>query len=150
MTKTDRDLEFMQHALKLAKYAYQVDEIPVGALLVKENKIVAKAFNTTKHNRLAHAEKLVIEQVLGEHEKLLYGYTLYTTLEPCTMCAAIIVLSRVGRVVFGASDPKAGGCGSVYDVLEGGKLNHTPEVLGGVLAKECGKILKEFFREKRE
>ena len=81
MTKTDRDLEFMQHALELAKCANQVDEIPVGALLVKENKIVAKAFNTTKHNRLAHAEKLVIEQVLDEHEKLLYSYTLYTTLE---------------------------------------------------------------------
>ena len=146
------DEYFMRMALKEAAKAEKLGEIPVGAILVKDNEIIATAHNLTsgKNSPLGHAEKLVIEKALASDEKYLYNYTLYVTLEPCIMCSGIIVLSRVGRVVFGCSDPKAGAAGSLYHLLQDKRLNHRPEVTNGILETECAQILTSFFNKKRK
>lgn len=141
----------MRKALALAEKAAQADEVPVGALIVREGRIISRAYNKreTLKNPAAHAEFLAIQKAskkLGGWR--LPGCTLYVTLEPCPMCAGAIVNSRIPRVVFGAFDPKAGALGSVYDLAEG-KLNHTPEIVSGVLQKECGDVLSEYFKKKR-
>lgn len=145
------DEYYMCEALSLAKKAAQIDEVPVGALIVREGKIISRAYNKreTLKSPTAHAEFLAI----GKASKKLGGWrlpgcTLYVTLEPCPMCAGAIVNSRIPRVVFGAPDPKAGAFGSVYNLAEG-KLNHTPEIVSGVLQKECGDVLSEYFKKKR-
>src|ERR1035437_7088679 len=142
----------MRLALDEAEDAADAGEAPVGAVIVRSGEVVARAANTmvASKDATAHAELLAIQSasaVLGEAR--LTGCTLYVTLEPCAMCAGAIVLSRLDRVVFGAWDEKAGMAGSVGDLLRNPKLNHSPEVQGGVLGAECGKILSEFFREKR-
>lgn len=141
----------MAAALTMAKKAQKKDEVPVGAIIVKDDRIIAKAYNLreTKRNPLAHAEILAIEKAarkLGGWR--LSGCTLYVTLEPCPMCAGAIVNARIDEVVFGAYDPKAGACGSLYNLAEG-RLNHTPRVTGGVLADEAAAMLKAYFRNKR-
>ena len=146
----------MQKALGLARKAGARSEVPIGALIVAEGKIVGRGYNLreTRHRPTAHAELLAIESAarkLGRWR--LEQTTLYVTLEPCLMCWGAIVLARIPRVVFGAKDPKAGVCGSILSLHEEGRFNHRPEVEGGILAEECGKMLSDFFqglrREKR-
>ncbi len=149
--KAHSDEYWMKLALEEAERAFQEDEVPVGAVIIKDEKIVARAHNSTESSKdvLAHAELLVIEQARKKCGKWLYDCILYVTLEPCTMCAGAIVLSRINRVVFGAFDEKNGACGSLYNILYDTRLNHNPELKSGVLAHECGAILRKFFKEKR-
>ena len=153
MTRATADDErWMRAALAEAGAACECGEVPVGAVVVRQGALVARAGNRTvrDHDPTAHAEMLALRSaaaVLGEAR--LTGATLYVTLEPCAMCAGAIVLARVDRVVFGAWDDKAGMAGSVGDLLRHPKLNHRPEVLGGVLAEETGEVLRAFFRERR-
>ncbi|MCF7912830.1 MAG: nucleoside deaminase [Candidatus Cloacimonetes bacterium] len=142
----------MRIALIEASRAAKLDEIPVGAVLIDEqNIIIAQAANQTRHNQnpLGHAEKIVIEKALADGKKFLYNYTLYVTLEPCIMCAGLIVLSRIGRLVYGANDPKAGAAGSLYHIPKDKRLNHNPQVTAGILEEECSQILKDYFNSKR-
>ena len=145
------DEYFMARAIAQAKKALAYDEVPVGAVVVREGKIIARAHNLreTKKMPTAHAELLAMEKAaknLGGWR--LIGCTLYVTLEPCPMCAGTAVNARIPRIVFGAYDQKAGAMGSVYTLQEG-KLNHTPEVLGGILAQECAELLSGYFKQKR-
>lgn len=142
----------MRLALDEAEDAAEAGEVPVGAVIVRESEVIARAGNAgvSAADATAHAELLAIQAasaVLADAR--LTGCTLYVTLEPCAMCAGAIVLARLDRVVFGAWDQKAGMVGSVGDLLRNPGLNHRPEVQGGVLEKECGALLSEFFREKR-
>ena len=151
-SRAHKDEAWMRLALDEAEDAVEAGEVPVGAVVVREGEVIARAGNATiaSTDATAHAELLAIQSasaVLGEQR--LTGCTLYVTLEPCAMCAGAIVLSRVDRVVFGAWDPKAGMAGSVSDLLRNPGLNHRPEVQGGVLEKECGALLSAFFKEKR-
>ena len=145
------DEYFMARAIAQVKKALAYDEVPVGAVVVREGKIIARAHNLreTKKMPTAHAELLAMEKAakkLGGWR--LIGCTLYVTLEPCPMCAGTAVNARIPRIVFGAYDQKAGAMGSVYTLQEG-KLNHTPEVLGGILAQECAELLSGYFKQKR-
>jgi tRNA(adenine34) deaminase len=141
----------MQLALQEAELAKSADEVPIGAVLVKDEQLIAKTHNQTNESRnaLQHAEKLVIEKALQQGEKYLYDYTLYVTVEPCLMCAGMIILARVGRLVFGCYDPKAGAVGSIYNVLLDKSFNHHPKITQGVLAEESSAIITEFFRTKK-
>ena len=146
------DEYFMRRAIMQAEAAKRRDEVPVGAVVVREGEIIARGFNTRESsgNPTAHAELLAMTRAakkLGGWR--LIGCTLYVTLEPCAMCAGAIVNSRVERVVFGTRAPQAGGMGSVYTITEG-KLNHKPEVTEGVLKEECSALLKSYFAENRE
>lgn len=146
------DFFFMRQAIKEARKAMEVDEVPIGAVVVMGDRIIAGAHNLreTLQDATAHAELLAIRkacEVLGTWR--LIGCSLYVTLEPCPMCAGAIILSRVDRVVFGAKDPKGGACGSLINLPADERFNHRPEVATGVLADECGDILKKFFRAKR-
>lgn len=146
------DLDGMRAALALAEAAIPAGEVPVGAVIIQEGRVLAAAHNETAAtgDPTAHAEFLAIRRALVEaRTDRLLGATLYVTLEPCAQCAGAIVLAKVGRVVFGAWDPKAGMAGSVHDLLRHQKLNHRPEVLGGVLEEECGKLLTQFFESRR-
>jgi len=148
---TFKDIEFMESALAEAQQALAEDEIPVGAVLVKDGIIVAKDHNRTRQqgNPLAHAEKLIIDKILASGEKYLSDYTLYVTLEPCLMCSGILIWSRLGTLIYGADDPKAGCVGSIYNALCDAHFNHHPIIRKGVMAEECGALLREFFRSKR-
>ena len=139
-------------ALEQARHAASLDEVPVGAAVMRDGQVVARAHNETVHRSdpTAHAELLAVQralQALGTDR--LGDCTLYVTLEPCAQCAGAIVLAKVGRLVFGAYDNKAGMCGSVGDVVRHGRLNHRPEVMGGVEAEQCGALLEAFFKAKR-
>ncbi|HTA33114.1 MAG TPA: tRNA adenosine(34) deaminase TadA [Solirubrobacteraceae bacterium] len=147
-----RDDYFMRMALREAERALEHDEVPIGAVLVREGELVAGAHNERelRQDPTAHAEIIALRgaaRALGSWRLL--DTVLYVTLEPCAMCAGAIVLARVPRVVYGASDPKAGACGSVLDVLSEPRLNHRPDVAGGLLALECGELLSEFFASRR-
>ncbi len=151
-SRASKDAAWMRLALDEAEDAAEAGEAPVGAVIVRSGVVVARAANTMTASKdaTAHAELLAIQSasaVLGEAR--LAGCTLYVTLEPCAMCAGAIVLARLDRVVFGAWDPKAGMAGSLGDVLRHPKLNHRPEVQGGVLEQECGALLSKFFKERR-
>ena len=153
MTSADEfDREMMQRALDLASEAAAMGEVPVGALIVRDGKIISQAFNLreTLHDPTAHAERLAITlagQVLGSWR--LEGCTLYVTLEPCPMCAGAIVQGRIPRVVYGAADPKAGACASIFQIVSDPRLNHRSEITAGVLERECGEILSLFFQDRR-
>jgi len=146
------DEEFMAEALKQARQALDQDEVPVGAVVVHDGRIVGRAHNQREllNDPTAHAEMIAITQA-AEHvgNWRLENCTMYVTLEPCAMCAGAIVLARLPRLVFGARDPKAGAVGSLYDIPRDPRLNHTVEIASGVLERECGEILAEFFRRKR-
>lgn len=147
------DKKFMQEALKEANRARLKDEVPVGAVLVKENKIIARGHNikNLKNNALLHAEIIVLDKTMKKLQDWhLQDCTLYVTLEPCPMCAGACINSRVGRVVFGAEDKKAGCFGSVYNFAEGKRFNHKPQITKGILPEECGRILTEYFKAKRK
>lgn len=146
----------MRHALKLARRAQDLGEVPVGAVIVGaahgRDEAVAEGWNQpiAAHDPSAHAEMVAMRASAAALKNYrLTGLTLYVTLEPCVMCAGAIIHARIARVVFGASDPKAGAVNSVYDVIANPKLNHKPDWTGGVLADECGAILHEFFRARR-
>ena len=146
------DERWIREALIEASAAASAGEVPVGAVIVRGEKVLAHAANRTigDQDPSAHAELLAIRaaaSALGRWR--LDDCTLYVTLEPCAMCAGAIVLARIERVVFGAWDDKAGMAGSVGDILRHPRLNHSPQVLAGVLADECGALLGEFFRERR-
>jgi len=143
---------WMNFALKEARLALLEDEVPIGAILVKNNKIIAAEHNRTGqlNSGLAHAEKLVIEKIISCGEKYLYDYSLFVTVEPCLMCTGIIIWARVGKVIFGCYDPKAGAVGSIYNTLLDKNFNHHPVVISGVKEKECSELLKDFFKDKRK
>ena len=142
----------MQAALRLALAASVREEVPVGAVVVAEGELLGEAHNETVQRRdpTAHAELLALHRALQKSgEDRLPTATMYVTLEPCAQCAGAIVLAKVGRVVFGAYDARCGMAGSVYDLLRDPRLNHRPEVVGGLLAEECSDLLKRFFVSKR-
>lgn len=148
----ETDAQYIRNALDLAREALKRNEVPVGAVVVRDGSILAAATNRTIRDQdpTAHAEVLAIREAASKLDTWrLDQCTLYVTLEPCAMCAGAIVLSRMKRVVFGAWDEKAGMAGSVGDLLRHPRLNHRPEVRGGVLAEECGALLQEFFTQQR-
>ena len=144
------DEQYIRNALDLAREAVKRNEVPIGAVVVRDGSILAAATNRTIRDQdpTAHAELLAIREASAKLDSWrLDDCTLYVTLEPCAMCAGAIVLSRMKRVVFGAWDEKAGMAGSVEDLLRHPKLNHRPEVRAGVLAEECSRLLEDFFRK---
>ena len=143
---------WMKFAIDEARSAFQENEVPIGAILVKNNKLIASAHNRTNaaNNGLSHAEKLVIEEVIANGEKFLNDYSLYVTVEPCLMCAGIIIWSRIGKVVFGCYDEKAGAAGSIYNALLDKNFNHNPRLVTGICEAECSKLMKDFFKNKRK
>lgn len=146
------DVAWMEAALRLARAAAVRNEVPVGAVVIRDGKVIGQAHNETvqRNDPTAHAELLAIHQALAAvGEDRLIDAALFVTLEPCAQCAGAIVLSKVGRVVFGAYDDRAGMAGSVHDILRHPRLNHRAEVVGGVLADECGELLAQFFRVRR-
>jgi tRNA(adenine34) deaminase len=143
----------MEAALRLARAASVREEVPIGAVVVADGDVLSEAHNETVQRRdpTAHAELLAVQRALqkiGDEDRLPFA-TLYVTLEPCAQCAGAIVLAKVGRVVFGAYDSRCGMAGSVYDLLRNPRTNHRPEVVGGLMAEECGDLLKRFFLVKR-
>lgn len=146
------DEQWMTKALLLAKRGAEAAEVPVGAILVASGRQIAEAYNSpiALHDATAHAEILVLRRG-GDHLQnyRLLGCTLYVTLEPCAMCAAALVQARIGRLVFGAFDPRVGAAGSAFDLTREPRFNHQVAVVGGVLAAECEQVLREFFRARR-
>jgi tRNA(adenine34) deaminase len=143
---------FMKLALEQAKQAVAADEVPVGAVVVREGKLLAAAHNGREQLRdpTAHAEMIAITQAAASLDAWrLEGCTLYVTLEPCPMCAGAILQSRIERVVYGADDPKAGAVKSLYQLLDDSRLNHRVDVVSGVLSEQCGQLLSDFFAQKR-
>lgn len=143
---------WMKFAYREAEKAFEEKETPIGCIIVFENKIIAKSHNQieTLKDCTAHAEILAITSASSYLDtKVLKGCSMYVTLEPCSMCAGAIVLSKLDNLFFGAFDPKSGGCGSVIDITNNISLNHRINVYGGILDAECGGILKSFFKEKR-
>ena len=152
LTPEQRDEFLMRRALALAERAATEDEVPVGALVVADGRIVGRGWNRRESGRDAtlHAEMIAIREAcatLGGWR--LPDATLYVTLEPCPMCAGAMINARIGRLVYGAADPKSGACGSVLDICGAGLLNHRVAVTGGVLAAEAAGLLKDFFSRKR-
>jgi tRNA(adenine34) deaminase len=149
----DEDLFFMTEALAAAREGLAAGEVPVGAVVVGQGgDLLARAFNRpiARHDPTAHAEVLALRQAahsVGNYR--LPGVTLYVTIEPCIMCVGAMIQARVHRVVFGAADPKAGACVSLYRLPEDGRLNHRIEVTGGVREAECRDLLQEFFKARR-
>lgn len=146
------DEKFMHEALALARQAEAAGEVPVGAVLVKDGAVVATGWNHPigAHDPTAHAEIAAMRaaaKAIGNYR--LTDITLYVTLEPCAMCAGAMVHARVKRLVYGAADPKAGAAGSVFNLVQSDALNHRLEVEGGVLAQECGEMLRDFFARRR-
>jgi tRNA(adenine34) deaminase len=146
------DEKWMHEALVLARLAEAAGEVPVGAVLVKDGSIIGSGWNQPigAHDPTAHAEVTALRaaaMLAGNYR--LTGTTLYVTLEPCAMCAGALVHARVARLVYGAADPKAGAAGSVFNLAQTDKLNHRLEVEAGVLAEECGVLLKDFFSRRR-
>jgi len=150
MTASDHEY-WMQIALEEARIAAAEDEIPVGAILVKGDQIIRRDHNRTRQlrNPLAHAEKLIVDKILASGIRVLEDHRLYVTLEPCLMCAGMLILARLDVLIIGASDPKAGAVGSVYNVLLDKSFNHHPTIVRGVLKESCSAILTSFFHAKR-
>jgi tRNA(adenine34) deaminase len=147
-----RDDYFMRLALREADRALEHEDVPIGAVVVRDGEVIAAAHNERelRQDPTAHAEILALRDAASASGTWrVLDAVLYVTLEPCAMCAGAIVLARVPRVVFGAGDPKAGACGSVLDVLSEPRLNHRPDVAGGLLAEECGALLSAFFGSRR-
>ena len=147
-----RDDYFMRLAMREAERALEHEDVPIGAVLVRDGEVVAAAHNERelRQDPTAHAEILALREAARvEGSWRVLDAVLYVTLEPCAMCAGAIVLARVPRVVYGARDPKAGACGSVLDVLGEPRLNHRPVVAGGLLAEDCGGLISSFFVSRR-
>ena len=149
---SNADRRYMQMALEEAEAAAQADEAPIGAVVVHDGRVIARAHNEREqlHDPTAHAEMIAITQAAAARQSWrLDGCTLYVTLEPCPMCAGAILQARIPWVVYGAADPKAGAVDTLYHLLDDDRLNHRCEVTSGVLAAECGEILTRFFRKQR-
>lgn len=145
--------KLMSEAIRLARRAAEAGEVPVGAVIVHGGQVVARAHNQveTLHDATAHAEMIAITQAAEALENWrLEGAEIYVTLEPCPMCAGALVNSRVSRIVYGADDPIAGACGSVFNIVNEKRLNHRIPVVKGVLSGPCGELLKSFFRSRRQ
>ena len=150
MEKIER---FMREAIKEAKKAELLDEVPIGCVIVKDNKIISRGYNIreSKQNPAGHAEMVAINKASKKLKNWrLEDCELYVTLEPCIMCSGAIIQSRIKTVFFGAYDPKGGAFGSSINVLEATNINHHPEVIGGVLQEECSKLLTNYFKSKRD
>ena len=144
---------FMRQAMQEALAAYEKDEVPVGAVIVHDGRIIARAHNQREllKDPTAHAEMIAITQAAAALDNWrLTGATIYVTLEPCAMCAGAMVLARLDRLVYGAADPKAGACGTLYNLVQDSRLNHRLEVTPGILAEECAQTLRRFFAKRRE
>lgn len=142
----------MQQALREAEKAFDLDEVPIGCVIVKDDTVIAKGHNLTEQLRdaTAHAEMMAITAASSALEsRYLEDVTLYATIEPCPMCAGAIMLSRIPRLVFGAYDAKAGACGTLYNIPEDARLNHRVQVIAGILDAECAGIMQQYFRKKR-
>jgi len=152
MTQAELDQQYMRIAIEQAQLAAQSGEVPVGAVLVRDGQVISKAFNKpiANHDPSAHAEILTLrEAALVEQNYRIPGATLYVTLEPCAMCSGAMLHARVGRVVYGASDPKTGAAGSVLDLFSSKQINHQTSVEGGIMGEECGQLLRDFFKGRR-
>jgi tRNA(adenine34) deaminase len=150
---TDEDLKFMKLALELAKKAELKNEVPVGALVVWDGKIIGRGMNTSisDYDPTSHAEINAIREAAKAIKNYrLKDCTIYVTLEPCAMCVGAIQHARIEKIIYGAPDPKTGACGSMIDLISVKEINHHAEALGGILEKECGQILKDFFLSKRK
>ncbi|WP_086956060.1 tRNA adenosine(34) deaminase TadA [Xenorhabdus innexi] len=153
MTEIYSDEYWMRQAMDLALQAQAKGEIPVGALLVSDNKIIAEGYNhpITDHDPTAHAEIIALRRGGSQLQNYrLLDTTLYVTLEPCVMCAGAMIHSRIQRLVYGASDMKTGAAGSLVDILRHPGMNHRIEITGGVLEQECSAMLSAFFKQRRE
>ena len=149
----EKYIKYMEMALEEARLAEQVDEVPIGCVIIKDDKVIAKAHNLreTSNDPLGHAETLAIKKaskVLGDWQ--LVNCELYVTIEPCIMCAGAIIQSRISKVIYGAPDLKGGAFGSSINVLEASSINHRPEVVSGILEKECTELIKNYFKSKRK
>ena len=152
MTPEARDEAYMHRALELARHAEEAGEVPVGALVVLNDEIIGEGWNQpiVAHDPTAHAEIVALRAAAVRMRNYrLPAAVLYVTLEPCAMCAGAMVHARVARVVYGAADPKSGAAGSVFNLLESSVLNHRAQVTRGVLAEECGEMLRKFFVARR-
>ena len=152
MTQAELDQQYMRMAIEQAQLAAQSGEVPVGAVLVRDGQIISRAFNKpiANHDPSAHAEMLALrEAALNEENYRIPGSTLYVTLEPCAMCSGAMLHARVGRVVYGASDPKTGAAGSVLNLFSLKQINHQTSVEGGIMSEECGQLLRDFFKGRR-
>lgn len=152
MTDKKNDEQFMKAALGQADIALEGGDVPIGAVIVYQNKIIAKGYNQRHklNDPTAHAEIIAITaaaEYIGNWR--LHGCTIYVTLEPCCMCAGALVLARIDRLVYGCDDPKAGAVKSLYNIVQDKRLNHRLEVTSGVLGDECSAVLTDFFRKKR-
>ncbi|HEX4605651.1 MAG TPA: tRNA adenosine(34) deaminase TadA [Candidatus Angelobacter sp.] len=152
-TRTGDEAAWMELALEQARMAAAAGEVPVGAVVIQDGKIIGRGHNRNllEHDPTAHAEIVALRQAaakIGNHR--LTGCTMVATIEPCSMCAGALIHARIARIVYGASDPKAGAAGSLLQVINHPGLNHTMEITGGVLAGKCSAVLQEFFRSKRQ
>lgn len=150
---TDTDAKYMKEAIRQAKKAYAIGEVPIGCVIVRDGKIISRGYNrrTIDRNTLAHAELAAIKKASKKLDDWrLEGCTMYVTLEPCQMCAGALVQSRIDRVVVGCMNPKAGCAGSILNLLQMPEFNHQVELETGVLEEECSQMMKDFFRELRE
>ena len=152
LTQQQMDERYMRTAIDAAQVAEENGDVPIGAVIVHEGRVVARAYNQREQLKdpTAHAEIIALTQAaaaLGMWR--LHGGTIYVTLEPCPMCAGALVMARLDRLVYGCTDPKAGACGSLYDICRDGRLNHRLQVTAGVLAEDCAGLLQAFFRQRR-
>jgi tRNA(adenine34) deaminase len=148
----DAERRWMEEALRQAEAAGEAGEVPVGAVIVKDGRVLARGHNQVEllKDATAHAEMIALTSAASALDNWrLEGCDLVVTLEPCAMCAGALVNSRISRIVYGAADPVAGACGSVFDVVSDARLNHRVPVVKGVLADRCGALLKDFFRSRR-
>jgi tRNA(adenine34) deaminase len=146
------DIDFMRHALELARRAHEQNEVPVGALVVLEGEVIGEGWNQpiAAHDPTAHAEIVALRTAAARQKNYRLGTaTLYATLEPCAMCVGAAINARVARIVFGAWDLKAGACGSVWDLPREPRLIHRMDIFGGVCADECGALMRGFFEARR-
>ena len=149
----EKIIKYMKEALKEARKAELIDEVPIGCVIVKDDKIIARGHNQreTKQSPIGHAEIIAINKASKKLKSWrLEGCDIYVTLEPCIMCSGAIIQSRIKKVYYGASDPKGGALGSSINVLEADNINHHPEVISGVLKEECSSIITNYFKAKRQ
>ena len=146
------DKDWMQHAFELAKKAEAQDEVPVGAIIVYEDRVIGEGWNQpiTSNDPTAHAEVMALRDAGGKIGNYrLPNATIYVTLEPCTMCAGAIIHARLSRLVYAADDPKTGACGSIFNLLQTEELNHKVDIEKGVMEEECQSLIRSFFNQKR-
>lgn len=149
----EKVIKYMKEALKEAEKAQLIDEVPIGCVIVKDDKIIARGHNQreTKQSPIGHAEIIAINKASKKLKSWrLEGCDIYVTLEPCIMCSGAIIQSRINKVYYGASDPKGGALGSSINVLEANNINHHPKVMSGILQEECSSIITNYFKAKRQ